>query len=125
MWQAFEKETPLLIGGRVISAWKPWRDGILQTDVGAQGFAGVAFKQLLFAGQRQVLARYPNFDAKDPIAGGWAYADGEMWPMYADKDGEDRHTLKVKTSTGESGRGPRTSRCSSSRATIGGTTSST
>ena len=92
VWQAFEKETPLLIGGRVISDWKPWRDGIFQADVGK----GAAFKQLLFNGQRQVLARYPNFDAKDPIGGGWAYADGEMWPMYADKDGEDRHTLKVK-----------------------------
>ena len=94
VWQAFEKETPVLIGGRVISDWKPWRDGIFQADVGK----GAAFKQLLFNGQRQVLARYPNFDAKDPIAGGWAYADGEMWPMYADKEGEDRHTLKVKKS---------------------------
>jgi hypothetical protein len=96
VWQAFEKEKPVLIGGRAIKDWKPWRDGILQTDLGAQGFKGAAFRQLLFAGQRQIFARYPNFDPQNPYGGGWAYADGEMWPMYADKDGEDRHTLLVK-----------------------------
>lgn len=97
VWQAYENEKPILIGGRAISNWKPWKDGILQADVGAQGFKDVAFKQLLFDGQRQVLARYPNFDPENPYGGGWAYVDGEMWPMYADKEGEDRHTLLVKT----------------------------
>jgi hypothetical protein len=96
IWQAFEKEQPVLIGGRAITDWKPWKDGILQADVGAQGFKGIAFKQLLFSGQRQILARYPNFDPQNPYGGGWAYADGEMWPMYAEKDGEDKHTLLVK-----------------------------
>jgi hypothetical protein len=98
VWQAFEKEKPVLIGGRAITDWKPWKNGILQADLGAQGFKGAAFKQLLFAGKRQILARYPNFDPKNPYGGGWAYADGEMWPMYSDKEGEDRHTLKVKNS---------------------------
>jgi len=98
VWQAFENEKPVLIGGRAIRDWKPWRDGILQVDLAAQGLKGAAFKQLLFAGQRQILARYPNFDPKNPYGGGWAYADGEMWPMYADKDGENRHTLQVKNS---------------------------
>jgi len=72
------------------------RTRILQTDVRMQGFHGVAFKQLFFGGKRQILARYPNYDPQNPYSGGWAYADGEMWPMYADKDGEDRHTLLVK-----------------------------
>jgi len=95
-WEAFEKEHPLLIGGRAITGWKPWKDGILQADVGAQGFRSAAFKQLLFKRERQILARYPNFDPKNPYGGGWAYADGEMTPMYADQPGEDRRTLKVK-----------------------------
>ena len=96
VWQAYGKEKPVLIAGRSITGWKPWKDGILQADVGAQGFKGVAFKQLLFAGQRQILARYPNFDPQNPYGGGWAYAGGEMWPMYVDKEGENKHTLKVK-----------------------------
>ncbi len=95
-WQAYQNEKPVLIGGRTISDWKPWKDGILQADVNAQGFNGIAFHQLLFDGQRQILARYPNFDPKNPYGGSWAYADGEMWPMYAEKEGEDRHTLQVK-----------------------------
>lgn len=96
IWRAYEKEQPILIGGRAITGWKPYKDGILQADVAAQGFKGINFRQLLFAGQRQILARYPNYDPKNPYGGGWAYADGEMWPMYADKEGENKHTLKVK-----------------------------
>ena len=98
VWKAFENEKPTLIGGRAITGWKPWRDGILQTDVKAQGFGGIAFKQLFFGGKRQILARYPNYDPQNPYGGGWAYADGEYWPMYQEKEGEDRHTLKVKAS---------------------------
>ena len=98
VWRAFQNEKPVLIGGRTITGWKPWKHGIMQADLGAQGFKGAAFKQLLFAGQRQHLARYPNFDPQNPYGGGWAYADGEMWPMYVDKEGEDKHTLKVKNS---------------------------
>jgi hypothetical protein len=96
VWCAFEKEKAVLIGGRAITGWKSWKSGILQADVGAQGFRDVPFKQLLFDGHRQILARYPNYDPANPYGGGWAYADGEMWPMYADKEGEDKHTLLVK-----------------------------
>lgn len=96
VWKAFENERPLLVGGLQIKDWRPWKGDVWQADAGAQGFKGIAFRQLFFAGQRQHLARYPNFDPQDPIGGGWAYVDGEMWPMYADKEGEDRHTLLVK-----------------------------
>ncbi|CAN5893511.1 hypothetical protein BH11VER1_BH11VER1_01450 [soil metagenome] len=98
VWQAYENEKPVLIAGRSITGWKPWKDGILRADVGTQGFKGIAFKQLLFNGQRQILARYPNFDPKNPYGGGWAYADGVMSPMYVDKEGENNHTLKIKKS---------------------------
>ena len=96
VWRGYENEKPILIGGRKISQWTLWKDGIYQTDVAEQGFRGKSFKQFLFAGQRQILARYPNYDPQHPYSGGWAYADGEMWPMYADKEGEDKHTLQVK-----------------------------
>ena len=76
--------------------WKPWRDGILQADFGASGLKGAAFRQLLFAGQRQMLVRYPNFDSQNPSGGGWAYAEGEMWPMDVDQPDEKKPTLKVR-----------------------------
>lgn len=90
-WRAFEKEVPILVGGVAVSGWKPWRDGIVQVEMKAK-----EVRQLFFAGKRQPLARYPNFDAKNPYGGGWAYADGEMWPMYAEKEEENRHTVAVK-----------------------------
>ena len=96
VWRAFENEKPVLVGGRAISGWKPWRGEIMQADVAAQGFKGVAFKQLFVSGKRQQLARYPNFDAKNPYGGGWAYADGEEWVMYTDIPGENKHTLKYR-----------------------------
>jgi len=97
VWRAYENEKPILIGGRQVHDWTEWKDGIYQTDVAPQGFKGKSFKQFFFAGQRQILARYPNYDPQHPYSGGWAYVDGEMWPMYADKEGEDRHTLLVKS----------------------------
>ena len=33
----------------------------------------VAFRQLFFRGERQVMARYPNVDPQDPHFGQWAY----------------------------------------------------
>jgi hypothetical protein len=74
----------------------PYRDEILQADLRAQGLEGVVFRQLIFAGRRQHLARYPNFDPQNPYGGGWAYADGKAVPMYAEVPGEDRRTLQYQ-----------------------------
>ncbi len=96
VWRAFEKERALLVGGRAITGFKPWKGEIMQADVGAQGFRDVYFRQLFFAGERQTLARYPNADLGNPIAGGWAYAEGDDWPLYEDKPGESRRELVYK-----------------------------
>jgi hypothetical protein len=90
-WRAADGEKPVLVGGRSVALWKPWRDGIVQATLDAKDM-----KQLFFAGKRQTLARYPNFDAKNPYGGGWAYADGVMWPMYVENPDENKHTLLVK-----------------------------
>ena len=74
----------------------PHQGQILKADVAAQGFKGVYFRQLFFDGQRQHLARYPNFDPQNPYGGGWAYADGKPVPMYQDMPGENRRTLHYK-----------------------------
>lgn len=93
-WRGYEKERPLVTGGVAVTGWKRWKGEILQADLPAM--KGKQIRQLLFNGKRQPLARYPNFDPANPTAGGWAYVAGEMWPMYADKEGEDKKTLAVK-----------------------------
>ena len=95
-WRAQGSEKPVLIGGREIKGFTPWRGQILKADVGAQGFKGAGFHQLIFDGGRMHLARYPNFDAANPYGGGWAYADGKLLAMYQDVPGEDHHSFTAK-----------------------------
>ena len=96
VYRAYQQEKPILTGGRIITGFVPYKDKILKTDVSTQGLKGIYFRQLFFDGQRQPLARYPNFDPQNPYGGGWAYADGKLCPMYQDIPGEDRHTLHYK-----------------------------
>ena len=95
-YRAHEKEQPRLVGGRPITGWQPWKNGIFTAAVGQQGFRGIYFRQLFFNGKRQRLARYPNYDPEHPIAGGWAYVDGKPVSMYATVPGESRRTLRCK-----------------------------
>lgn len=92
MWRAFENELPVVVGGREITGFTTYQGGILK----ASGIKGVYFRQLFFDGKRQPLARYPNFDEKNPHGGGWAYADGKPVPMYQDVPGENKRTLHCK-----------------------------
>jgi parallel beta helix pectate lyase-like protein len=96
VYAAYQNEKPALIGGRQITGFSVYKDRILKTDVGAQGFKGVYFRHLFFNGKRQQLARYPNFDPQNPYGGGWAYADGDPVPIYQDVPDEDKHTLVYK-----------------------------
>jgi parallel beta-helix repeat protein len=98
VWRAYQKEKPILIGGRRITGFVPHQGQILKADVGAQGFKGVYFRQLVMDGRRQVLARYPNYDPKNPYGGGWAYADGKPIPMYQDVPNESRKIFQYKAS---------------------------
>ena len=92
LWRAFANEKPVISGGRAITNFTTYQGQILK----APGIKGVYFRQLFFAGRRQPLARYPNYDAQDPYGGGWAYADGKLLPMYQDVPGENKHTLQFK-----------------------------
>ena len=76
-WRAYENEKPVLAGGRTITGFAPYKGQILKADVGAQGFKDIYFRQLIFDGKRQILARYPNFDPKNPYGGGYAYVEGK------------------------------------------------
>jgi hypothetical protein len=96
VYRAQPGEPPILLGGRVLTGWQPYQGAILKTDAGAQGCKGIAFQQLLCNGVRQTLARYPNADPENPVAGGWAYVDGAPLPLYADIPGESRRTFQYK-----------------------------
>ena len=93
VYRAYQNERPVLIGGRRISAWQPWKGSIVQADVSKQGFKNARFEILVFNGKRQHLARYPNFDPDNPYGGGWAYADGKPIPMYQDVPDESQRTV--------------------------------
>ena len=96
VYRAWEDERPIVIGGRTVTGWQRHKGGIMKADVGAQGFKGIVFRQLFFNGRRQILARYPNHDPNDPVAGGWAYVDGKPIPMYQRIKGESKRTLQYK-----------------------------
>jgi len=96
VYRADRSERPTLIGGKPITGFAPHKGSILKADVNAQGLQGVAFRQLFFHGKRQHLARYPNYDPKNPYGGGWAYADGKFIPLYQDVPNESRRTLHYK-----------------------------
>jgi len=95
-YRAYEGEKPVIIGGRQITGFTPYKGGILQADVGTQGFKDIYFRQLFCGGERMHLARYPNFDPGNPYGGGWAYADGQPVAMHAAVPGENKHTLQYK-----------------------------
>jgi hypothetical protein len=95
-YRAFKNEHPVLIGGRAITQFTPYKGEILQANMIAEGLKGVYFRQLFFGGRRQILARYPNVDRKNPYYSGWAYADGTLVPKGMTIPGEDKCSFTVK-----------------------------
>ncbi len=96
VYRAHPGEKVVLTGARRITGFVPHQGKILKADVGAQGFKGVAFRQLFLDGRRQHLARYPNFDAANPHGGGFAYVDGEPISMYRDLPEESLRVLQCR-----------------------------
>lgn len=67
------KSRPRLLAGRLLQlTWKPYRDGIFQARIADAAAAKPVFDQLFVNGKRQVRARYPNYDASNPILNGYA-----------------------------------------------------
>ncbi|MEI6501418.1 MAG: right-handed parallel beta-helix repeat-containing protein, partial [Armatimonadota bacterium] len=89
-------EKVTITGAWPITGFVPDRGQIVKADVGAQGFKGVYFRQLFLDGKRQVLARYPNYDASNPHGGGFAYVDGEPLSMYRDLPEEELRVIHAK-----------------------------
>jgi len=77
VYRAYQDERPLVLGGRRIKNFRPYKEKIVQADVGTQGLTN-DFHELFYNGQRMQLARYPNFVTANPYAGGYAFVDGRL-----------------------------------------------
>lgn len=91
--QAEQGETPVLSGGVRLTglAWRPFRDGIYQAAVAAD----LVTEELFVNGERQILARYPNFDPGAKYFNGYA-ADAlapERTARWADPTGGFLHAM--------------------------------
>lgn len=84
-----------LIGAPQITGWEKHTGEIVKADISKLLPKGFVPRQLLCDGERQILARYPNFDAKDPLYGGWAFVD-EFGPKGAPEGHQWKRTLYVK-----------------------------
>jgi len=66
-------ESAVIVGGKTVSGWQPYRNGIYKASLGAQGLGGLVFHQLVMDGKRLMKARYPNIDPAHPLTGGFIY----------------------------------------------------
>ncbi|MCX6996009.1 MAG: PDZ domain-containing protein [Kiritimatiellaeota bacterium] len=70
VYQAYQQEQVVISGGVRLQelTWTSYKDGIMQAQVPA----GFVTDQLFVNGERQPLARYPNFDPHERHFNGWA-----------------------------------------------------
>ena len=84
VWRAYGEEKAVLSGGREVTGFQPWRDGIYVADVKALGLSKLNVPtepfyqetpgfELSFNGKIMTLARWPNHDPADIRGGEWAY----------------------------------------------------
>jgi hypothetical protein len=70
---AYPGETPILSGGVPVSGFTPWKGAVLRAELPAEFGAPTGFRSLFVAGERQIRARYPNYDPADPYRKGFLY----------------------------------------------------
>jgi hypothetical protein len=70
VFRAYENERPVISGGVKLDHldWQPWQRGIFQTKVPND----LQTEEIFVNGERQILARYPNFDATSKYFDGFA-----------------------------------------------------
>ncbi len=93
VFQNYPGEQPVISGGRRLEhlAWRPYTNGIVQAQVPAD----LQTEEIFVDGERQVLARYPNFDPQAQYFDGFA-ADAIAPPRverWADPTGGYFHAM--------------------------------
>jgi len=97
VYRAYADEKPVLSGGRRIDTeWTGTSGGIMACDLKDLGLAEVWGRDLYFNGQRQQLARRPNFEPERPCAGGFNYVAGDAIPMHENVPDEARDILRFQ-----------------------------
>ncbi len=66
---------PKFIGAKRVSGFTKHTGSIVKADLSGLATKGAKYRQVLCDGERLPLARWPNFDAADPLYGGWAFVD--------------------------------------------------
>ncbi len=96
IYTACPGEEPVLSGGCPITGWQPHQGAILAAELPDARGGKWPFRQLFCNGRRQVRARWPKADPRDPLAGGWALMEGPAAPGATDafvyRPGTFRHT---------------------------------
>ena len=94
-YTAYPGEKPILSGGRKVAGWKPYKGEIVKTELPGSKGGKWKFRQLFLDGQRQVRARWPNYDPENPLYGGWAFMEGpaekDSAQVFKYKPGTFRH----------------------------------
>ena len=80
-------ETPVLSGGRPVTGWRPFRDGIFVADV-PEARTGYFTRQLFYNGVRQTRARFPKADPDNRRVTGWNFVESSAYINAADDDGK-------------------------------------
>lgn len=83
--RAFAGEQPIVTGGVEVSGFKNVSPNIHSAALPESLKDASQIRLVLIQGRRLPMARWPNYDAKQPIAGGWAYADGQRTNKPSDK----------------------------------------
>jgi parallel beta-helix repeat protein len=73
VFRAFPNEHPILSGTRRINNFEPYKGQIHKANLTGIVKDSYPVRQLFANGKRQILARYPNFDPRNPIGGGFLY----------------------------------------------------
>ncbi|GEM_PF-4986178 len=79
-----------------MTGFLPYQGAIVKADVAALGLKGKYFRHMFFEGERQPLARYPDYDSDTPHGGGFAYVDGPIVRMYRNLTNETRRVVQCK-----------------------------
>jgi hypothetical protein len=79
IYAAYPGEQVTISGGvRLTCDWKPFRDGIWMCEIPTVKQGQLDFNQLFINGDRQILARYPDYDMSDPGTSGYIKAAGKV-----------------------------------------------